>query len=339
MIVMKFGGTSVGSAERLLATARIITSSSTPAIVVLSAMSGITNRLLLLSEGHATREEILRHHIAAATQLGIATIVAQRLEQILESASTPAEIVVCGELMSTTLMCALLQKNGVDAVLVPALDYMRLNEKGEPDAEEIARLTTAALAAAGNHDFYITQGFICRDKDGNVATLTRGGSDYTATLLGEATGAPEVQIWTDIDGVYTADPRKVPTARCIPALSYDQADTAARCGAKILHPDCVLPARRSGLKIRVLDSFHPEAAGTTIGDFATAPGFVAVAALERGENAVVSLVGREGDDDCTRVLAALPGAAEVSATGACVQATVSLAECTAAMNSLHKLII
>ncbi|MDE6109906.1 MAG: hypothetical protein K2F72_06450, partial [Muribaculaceae bacterium] len=134
-------------------------------------------------------------------------------------------------------------------------------------------------------------------------------------------------------------PRKVKEARCIPTLSYGLADTAARCGAKILHPDCVQPARRAGIEVKVLDSFHPEATGTTIGPVAGASGFVAVAAVDSGDEAAVSLIGRNGDDDCTRVEAALPYALKVEVSRDKVTATVPAATCAEAMNTLHGFIL
>ncbi len=335
---MKFGGTSVGSAERMRATAGIINGVARPVVVVLSAMSGITNRLIAIAEGKDNREDIIRHHTETARELNVEHI-SHELDSILSSAKTPSETIACGELMSTTLMTAYMQAEGVDAVFVPALDIMRLDSHGEPDTCAIRKNGHEVLERIGNHDVYVTQGFICRDSNGDVATLSRGGSDYTATLLGEALDADEVQIWTDVDGVYSADPRKVKNARCIPTLSYVLADTAARCGAKILHPDCVLPARRAGFRIKVLDSFHPQAGGTAIGPFEDTGGFVAVAATESGNEAVVSIIGRRGDHDRALVEEALPYALRVEADRDAVKATVPVERCTEAMNTLHRLIL
>lgn len=294
MIIMKFGGTSVGTAARIAATADIIASATRPAIVVLSAMSGATNELLEIARGAKSVDALRARHHDTASELQLHADTDAAIDRILNARTTEAETVACGELLSTTIMHALLRSRGLDAAWLPALDYMRTDSCGEPDTESIARLAAEAVAAAGPHDIYITQGFICRDADGNVATLTRGGSDYTATLLGEAMHASEVQIWTDVDGVYSADPRKVNGARCIPSMSYRQADTAARLGAKILHPDCVRPARRAGCTLRVLDSFHSDAPGTVVGDFKDAPGFIAVAARSAGDGLTeVSLVGSD----------------------------------------------
>ena len=277
MIIMKFGGTSVGSAERIAATTDLVKASSKPAVVVLSAMSGITNKLLEVADGKRDIAEIAELHKRAAAELSLDESLNVRIDEILASASTHDEIVACGELLSSTLVQAYMRRQGIDAVWVSALDFMKIDRKGDPDTEFICEHVAATLDNAGRHDVYVTQGFICRDSDKLISTLTRGGSDYTATLLGEALCADEVQIWTDVDGVYTADPRYVKGAHCIPEMSFAQADRAARCGAKILHPECILPAQRARIPVRVLDSFHPERYGTKIGDIADAEGFIAVA--------------------------------------------------------------
>lgn len=294
MIIMKFGGTSVGSAARIAATADIIASAARPTIVVLSAMSGATNELLDIAHGEKSIDALRARHHDTARELQLPDDTVAAIDRILDTRASEAETVACGELLSTTLMHALLRSRGLDAAWLPALDYMRTDGSGEPDTEAIGRLLADAMGKAGKHDMYITQGFICRDAAGNMATLSRGGSDYTATLLGEAMNASEVQIWTDVDGVYSADPRKVKGARCIPRMSYRQADTAARLGAKILHPDCVRPVRRAGCALRVLDSFHSDAPGTVVGDFKDAPGFIAVASRSAGDGLTeVSLVGSD----------------------------------------------
>ncbi|MDE6160567.1 MAG: aspartate kinase [Muribaculaceae bacterium] len=294
---MKFGGTSVGSAERMAATAEIIRSARVPVVVVLSAMSGITNRLLEVAAGSLDRSVVAAHHKKVVAQLGLDTALCDRIDEILNAAHTQDETVACGELLSTTIMQAFLSNLGIDAVWVPALDFMRTGTDGTPDTEFISEHACDALQKAGRHQVYITQGFICRDANGHVTTLTRGGSDYTATLLGEALRVSEVQIWTDVDGVYTADPRHIGGARCIPDMSFGQADTAARCGAKILHPDCIRPARRAGISVRVLDSFHPEAAGTRISDIADAENFVAVAF----DGTYVNIIGHDRNTSASDV--------------------------------------
>ena len=332
---MKFGGTSVGSAERISATADIIASAAKPAVVVLSAMSGVTNALLAIAEGTGDRAALLDKHLDTARELGVEAEVADALRNTLGGASTAAETVACGELMSTRIMHAVLRKRGLDAVWLDATGIVSVDGDGEPDTDAIGRNASAAVNDAGVHDIYITQGFICRDAEGRVATLSRGGSDYTATLLGEALGAAEVQIWTDVDGVYTADPRRVRTARCIPHLSYATADTAARRGAKILHPDCIRPAMRGGFAVRVLDSFHPEASGTEISGAATEDGgFAAVAATAGPDGSVeVSLVGTRAGVGAPDI-AALLGSEAVQGEGY-IAATVAAEAADEAMRLLH----
>lgn len=337
--VMKFGGTSVGSAARISATADIIEATCKPVVVVLSAMSGITNALLAIARGEGDSNDVLEKHLAVARELGVESDTADVLASILDGASTPSAIVACGELMSTRIMYAVLRKRGLDAVWLAAPDFVSVDESGAPDTGAIARDAGSTFFTAGIHDIYVTQGFICRDPQGDIATLSRGGSDYTATLLGEALGAAEVQIWTDVDGVYTADPRRVGTARCIPAMSYDTADTAARRGAKILHPDCIRPAMRGGFAVRVLDSFHPEAHGTMISPAAeAADGFVAVASTATTDGTVeVSIIGERigfGPADVSSLL----GCDAVQGRGY-IAATVAADFADEAMRLLHKTFI
>ncbi len=335
MIIMKFGGTSVGSAERIAATADIILSAKHPVVVVLSAMSGATNSLLALSEGKGSQDSILERHTATAESLGLPKNICSKIHAIMDAASTPSEIVACGELLSTTIMHSYLCSKGADAAWLPALDFMSVGTDGEPDTKTIKRSAKTAIEKTGQHDIYITQGFICRDSSGAVSTLSRGGSDYTATLLGEALGAESVQIWTDVDGVYTADPRRVQTARRIPKMSYAQADTAARRGAKILHPDCIRPAERAAFPVQVLDSFHPETEGTIIGNFNDDKGFVAIASLESGNCSEVSIIGH-GDamDDIKQRLSPL-NIFNIVQNNGYVCAQVSTEEADKAMNLLH----
>lgn len=285
---MKFGGTSVGSATRIAATTDIVTATRKPVVVVLSAMSGVTNMLI-----DGKLNEALDRYMQAAEELGVASDFRKAAGKIVAAAHTADEIVACGEQLSAALAVMYMRSRGMDAVRLPALDFMALEAAGRPDTAAIASKLSAAMDHAGSHDVYVVEGFICRDSQGRITTLSRGGSDFTATLLGEALHAGQVQIWTDVDGVYTADPRYVAGARRIPRMSYEQASLAARCGAKILHPDCVQPVQRAGVSLRVLDSFHPDAPGTEIGPDAaeSADGYFAVAAV--GDT--VYLVGREAE--------------------------------------------
>ena len=297
MIVMKFGGTSVGSAARIMATTDIIAHSQKPAIVVVSAMSGITNRLEAVARGNDNKESIIDAHLKEAALLGIdVSEFADCARGILEGAHTESEIKACGEQLSSALIIRHMRAIGMDAVLLDALSFMRLNEDGYPDTPFLKKHLADALQQSGPHAVYLTQGFICRDAAGHVSTLSRGGSDYTATLLGEAAEATEIQIWTDVNGVYTADPRIVAHAQRIPHLNYGIADYAASFGAKILHRACVSPAWRNSIPIMVLDSFHPDAPGTVIGPKPIGNGFKIVASItypEQPNMVKVSLIGHD----------------------------------------------
>lgn len=336
---MKFGGTSVGSAERMRATAEIIRQSTDDhTVVVMSAMCGATNGLIDIADNGATPDRLLERHAATVEALGLPSSVMRHIRDVLAAASTRSETIACGELFSTAIMLAYLYKQGMDAAWLPALDYMRIDPDGNPLVEDTAARARALLRQKGDHRIYITQGFIGRDGEGRTATLSRGGSDFTATLLGEALGAAEVQIWTDVDGVYTADPRIVSAARCIPTLSYSLADTAARLGAKILHPDCVRPVMRTGCRLRVLDSFHPQAPGTLIHDACDAAGFVAVACTADGATARVSIIGNRPDVSASDV-SELLGGAPATAGADHITATVDAADADEAVRTIHKYFI
>lgn len=342
MLILKFGGTSVGSAERIRATAEIVKKASAvqPCVLVLSAMSGVTNSLLDIAGGHDGADALFGRHAAAVQELGLPRQVLFRLQEIFDQARTRDEIVACGELFSTTIMLAFLYKQGVDAVWLPALEYMRVDADGNPLPEEIKARVLPLIARKGEHRVYVTQGFIGRRSDnGAIATLSRGGSDYTATLLGEALGAEEVQIWTDVDGVYSADPRVVPLARCIPSMSYSQADTAARRGAKILHPECVRPAMRAAYRLRVLDSFHPDAHGTLIGPFDDAEGVVALACSRGEEDAVISIIGHSAALNAAdfRRLSELTGVRRIRRENGCVTLVADPEHADGIMREVHRL--
>ncbi|MDE6269308.1 MAG: hypothetical protein K2M12_00440, partial [Muribaculaceae bacterium] len=231
-------------------------------------------------------------------------------------------------------------KQGVDAAWLPALEYMRLDEDGRPEAGEIKARVIPLIRRKGQHRVYITQGFIGRNRNnGEVATLSRGGSDYTATLLGEALGADEVQIWTDVDGVYSADPRIVPNAHCIATMSYSQADAAARLGAKILHPECVLPAMRGAYRLWVLDSFHPDAPGTLIGPYDDTEGLVALARIKGDNESEISIVGHKSAIEriSSEQLASLPGVNNIRKADSYVSMTVDNSLSDETMRTIHKL--
>lgn len=298
MLVLKFGGTSVGSPQRMREVAELIHDGRRK-IVVLSAVSGTTNKLVRLAASlyeqdipSATNQlEALRTEYTAfvADLLPAATwqaqgqqVVATALHTIehlfAEQFGKAAEntILAQGELISTQLFQLYLHASGIPSVLLPALDFMRTDIFGEPDLEWIKDRLPFALEAVPASNCYITQGYICRNANDEIDNLQRGGSDYTATLIGAALRAEEIQIWTDIDGLHNNDPRIVKNTQSVPLVSFREAAELAYFGAKILHPTCIIPAEEAGVPVRLLNTFIPEAPGTLI---TTQPSGRAVAAL------------------------------------------------------------
>jgi len=302
MKVLKFGGTSVGSIKNILRVKELITDNEKK-IVVLSAMSGTTNALVEISEN------IKKGEREVALQL-IEVLCAKYndvIDELLESSKIKQEVAnyidkvfdflrVCtaekhsillyskivaqGELLSTFIFTKYLNKEGVNARLLPALDFMRIDKANEPDdfyiKQNLQRIINEALPA----DIYITQGFICLDAYGNVANLQRGGSDYTATIIGAVVEADEVQIWTDIDGMHNNDPRFVENTHAISNLSFDEAAELAYFGAKILHPQTVMPAREANIPVRLKNTMDPESYGTLISRDFDGEGIKAIAAKD-----------------------------------------------------------
>lgn len=287
MKVLKFGGTSVGSAERMRAVAGLIQADE-PRLVVLSAMSGTTNALVEIARllyaadvpTATARIEALRqrYHAVAHELLPVAAgatetiqLLDARFDTVAALTTAPLTaagekvILAQGELLSTLLFhryyTAVL---GQEAVLLPALDFMRIDADDEPDATYIRAQLAATLAPYASQQLFITQGYICRNPAGEIDNLKRGGSDYSASLIGAALPATEIQIWTDIDGLHNNDPRVVEGTYPIRELSFDEAAELAYFGAKILHPSSVLPARQHGIPVRLLNTMQPEAAGTLI---------------------------------------------------------------------------
>ncbi len=286
MKVMKFGGTSVGSADRIKEVASLITGRGQN-IVVLSAMSGTTNTLVEISDYLRKRnvngaKQILNslEKKYSATISMLFSEVDYRMEADEEIKAVfgnirslchdnftdveEREILAQGEMMSTTLMYLYLHEKGVDAAFIPALDYMRIDEDGEADTEYIRDNLRALLDESPAAALYITQGYICRNHRGEVDNLRRGGSDLTATLVGAAIEAQEIEIWTDIDGMHNNDPRYVEGTLPVSELHFDEAAELAYFGAKILHPACVLPAKVGNIPVRLLNTMAPELPGTLI---------------------------------------------------------------------------
>lgn len=286
MKILKFGGTSVGSPERMTKLLDIINPSEEQ-IVVLSAVSGTTNSLVEISakllkedkkggvelidalhskykvfvdellpaaEFNAEGHEVIDYHFGFLTQLShdLFTSIEEKI------------VLAQGELISTTLYHIYLKSIGVPSVLLPALDFMKTDADNEPDIPYISAHLKPILAQYPDNKLFITQGYICRNSFGEVDNLRRGGSDYTASLLGAAILAEEVQIWTDIDGMHNNDPRIVKGTKPIAQLTFDEAAELAYFGAKILHPQSVFPAQRYKIPVRLLNTMEPEAKGTLI---------------------------------------------------------------------------
>jgi aspartate kinase len=302
MLVLKFGGTSVGSVENMITVKHIINDSNRK-VVVLSAMSGTTNRLVALSEYIAEAEdENALQCIATLRALYSETIqqlfsdsilkkevktyvdtVFKTLEEAINTSYTLVlhnSIVAQGELLSTFIFSRFLQQEGLNAVLLPALDFMRIDKNNEPDNFYIKQNINRLFKETPEADIYITQGFISLDAEGEISNLNRGGSDYTATIIGAVLEAKEVQIWTDIDGFHNNDPRFVNNTKAISNLSFDEAAELAYFGAKILHPQTVMPVRALDIPVRLKNTMAPEAHGTLITNNIHGEGIKAIAAKD-----------------------------------------------------------
>lgn len=288
MIVQKFGGTSVGSPERIKSVASLITRKGYEGnLVVLSAMSGTTNTLVeicnyvkggnLEGAGDVINrlQEKYTEHIAALYETeqyrsltqAFACEVFDYIRSVIRDIFTLREekiILSQGEILSTNMMTNYLREQGISVRLLDALSFMRIDMNGEPDAWYIKQRLSEVMQSDREADLYITQGFICRDAMGEVDNLQRGGSDYTASLLGAAMMASEIQIWTDIDGMHNNDPRFVEGTSSVPHLYFEEASELAYFGAKILHPTCIQPAKFNNIPVRLLNTMDPEAAGTVI---------------------------------------------------------------------------
>lgn len=303
MKVMKFGGTSVGSPERMKNVSSLITNSGEPVLVVLSAMSGTTNSLIEISdylyrknpEGandviNRLEKTYMRHvdELYSTEKWKDETRRFLRgefdyLRSFTKDLFTSFEeksIVAQGEIMSTNMVNNYLKECGVKATLLSALDYMRTDKNAEPDSAYIKDKLTKLLEREQGQQVYITQGFICRNAYGEIDNLQRGGSDYTASLIGAAINAEEIQIWTDIDGMHNNDPRVVDKTEAVRQLHFEEAAELAYFGAKILHPTCVQPAKFAGIPVRLLNTMDPTAPGTIINNETVAGKIKAVAAKD-----------------------------------------------------------
>lgn len=286
MKVLKFGGTSLGSAERIKEVAELITEKGKN-IIVLSAMAGTTNSLVEISDYlykkntdgakevinllekkyFNTIDELYeddKYKECALTEVRACFNYIRSFTKDLFTIFEEKEILAQGELMSTAMMNLYLQMKGVKSVLLPALDYVRTDKNGEPDIQYIKQKLCALLDKYADADIYITQGYICRNAYGEVDNLQRGGSDYSASLIGAAINAEEIEIWTDIDGMHNNDPRYVEGTKPVDTLHFEEAAELAYFGAKILHPTCILPAKLNNIPVRLLNTMKPDAKGTLI---------------------------------------------------------------------------
>lgn len=302
---MKFGGTSVGKPERMHHIVRLVTKETfqEPAIVVLSALSGTTNALVeigeLIAKGDRNGakqaiDKLEAHYQAFVTELvkkddavkKAKAIIAEHFEflniilKISFSEALSKDILAQGELLSTKLFCAYLEEQGIDHLLLPALEFMTIDSYDEPQIGSIKVKLSQILKQHKGKKIFVTQGYICRNARGEVDNLKRGGSDYSASLIAAAINASVCEIWTDIDGMHNNDPRVVKKTVPIEQMSFDEAAELAYFGAKILHPASIWPAQQYNIPVRLLNTMQPEAKGTLITEKAGSVGVKAVAAKD-----------------------------------------------------------
>lgn len=281
---------------------RLVTEDGQQKFVVLSAMSGTTNTLVEFADylnkhnyesAHNVlgnlRQKYKGHVEELYTNEDIRKEVSEILKDIFaflkacsQKEMTPAverAILAQGELMSTNMVAGYMRQEGIDVALLPAFDFMRLNEQGEPNHPYI-RQRLGELLEESHHQIYITQGFICLDANGSIDNLQRGGSDYTASIIGADINAEEIQIWTDIDGMHNNDPRFVEGTKPVRQLNFEEAAELAYFGAKILHPTCIQPARYANVPVRLLNTMDPSAPGTLINNEMQEVGVKAIAAKD-----------------------------------------------------------
>lgn len=303
MKVLKFGGTSVGSPDRMKHVAGLVTASGESTFVVLSAMSGTTNSLVEISnylykKNPDGANEVIncleKKYMKHVDELYDTDAFKKKTTEFLTgefnylrsftkdlfTSFEEKAVVAQGEVMSTNMVVNYLQEQGVDAVLLNALDFMRTDKNSEPDTPYIKEKLHEVMEKNQGHQIYITQGFVCRNAYGEVDNLQRGGSDYTASLIGSVLPADEIQIWTDIDGMHNNDPRVVDHTEAIHQLNFEEAAELAYFGAKILHPTCVQPAKYAGIPVRLKNTLDPDADGTIIDNVLVRGKIKAVAAKD-----------------------------------------------------------
>ena len=303
MKVLKFGGTSVGSPQRMKEVCNLILEDGQQKLVVLSAMSGTTNSLVEISQylysgNEAGAADVINKlhakYLAHLPELYAAENIRENVKTFIDekfeflhsfskedfSEVEEKTILAQGELISTFMVVNYLHEIGIKAVLLPSLDFMKTDADGEPDMSFIKKSIKPYLEKEDNVQIYIAQGFICRNAKGEIDNLQRGGSDYTASIIGAAIKAEEIQIWTDIDGLHNNDPRIVDNTSPVRHLHFEEAAELAYFGAKILHPTCIQPAKAANIPVRLLNTMQPDAPGTTIDNKSEKNRITAVAAKD-----------------------------------------------------------
>lgn len=300
---MKFGGTSVGTPSRMKDVTKLVVSSNEPVFVVLSAMSGTTNSLVEISDylykknpegANEVINQLERTYMNHVKELYSTDEWQQKTAKFLQDefkylrsftkelfTSFEEKVIIAqGEIISTNMVTNYMKENGIKVSLLSALDFMRTDKNSEPNIPVIREKLHEIMEAEKGSMVYITQGFICRNAYDEIDNLQRGGSDYTASLIGAAINAEEIQIWTDIDGMHNSDPRIVEKTDPVHQLHFEEAAELAYFGAKILHPTCIQPAKYAGIPVRLLNTMDPEAEGTTISNTTEYGKFKAVAAKD-----------------------------------------------------------
>ena len=307
-VVAKFGGTSVADYDAMNRSADVVLADPNTRLVVLSASAGVTNLLVSLSEGLEATERFVKLDALRKIQFDILerlqnpNVIREEVERLLENITTLAEaaslatstaltdeLVSHGELMSTLLFVEIMRERNVQAQWFDVRKVMRTSDRfgrAEPDVEMLAELTNQQLAPRLAEGMVVTQGFIGSEAKGRTTTLGRGGSDYTAALLGEALHATRVDIWTDVPGIYTTDPRVVSAAKRIDVIAFEEAAEMATFGAKVLHPATLLPAVRSDIPVFVGSSKDPKAGGTLVCKKTENPPLFRALALRRRQTLV-----------------------------------------------------
>ncbi|WP_145931793.1 lysine-sensitive aspartokinase 3 [Yersinia bercovieri] len=307
-VVAKFGGTSVADFDAMSRSADVVLSNPDVRLVILSASAGITNLLVALADGCEPEQrehhldEIRRIQDAILAKLADPLVIREEIDRMLEniamlseaaslatSAALTDELVSHGELMSTLLFVELLRQRQVAVEWFDVRKIMRTNDRfgrAEPDTTVLAELAQTQLAPRIQHAIVVTQGFIGSESKGRTTTLGRGGSDYTAALLGEALNVSRIDIWTDVPGIYTTDPRVVPSAKRIDKIAFEEAAEMATFGAKVLHPATLLPAVRSDIPVFVGSSKDPATGGTLVCNETENPPLFRALALRRNQTLV-----------------------------------------------------